>query len=398
MPADLGLPADEVRLVDSPLLRHLAAAARDDALRVRDVLRPPAKLYRSPPDPSELFAAQFAGHAALPRSTGRPLRLLTFNVALLDRGYLGQRVVSPHIGLRRTVLPEAIFGGGWDVVLLQEVWNEAEAELFTRRAEAQGYTVHTGAQRYGHGLLMAVRSSLVAREERGEHVYATQYHLEGAPGPSIRRGFLRWSFDSAEHGRRFTFFNTHASAFPEASARRNMQLRRLGLAAAAASTDVVIVGGDLNAGFYYERDRRPNPLGKATKNWWANSASLPMLLHYGGLEDMHNLAGPAEDVIRMQSVPGSLGRDGTVPFGRASWCDDCPRDTFTVTECNSLYHQQYAGTEYPSRIDHLLLRDPGRIVRVISSEIVFQERHDFGSAGRFELSDHYGLSIDISVV
>jgi hypothetical protein len=120
-------------------------------------------------------------------------------------------------------------------------------------------------------------------------------------------------------------------------------------------------------------------------------------MHYGGLDDMHNLAAPALDVVRGSSLPGGLGRHPDVPLGRAGWCESCPQDTFTATDCNSLYFRQYGGTEFPARIDHLLLRDPGRRVRVRDSEIVFTEPRDFGSAGRFELSDHYGVSVDIDV-
>ena len=380
LPPDLGSPVeDAVRLADSPVLAHLAVAG--GAGRAQDLLS--GVTYRQAPDPSAWLASRFAAHAALPPMVGAPLKILSFNVALLHRTYLGQTVESPHRAVRRGPLVEAIFGGGYDVILLQEVWNDDDAAAF--RAASSGYSVVTGSRRHNHGLLMAIREDLVVREERGEHIYRTQYHLEGAPGPSIRRGFLRWTIDTPHLGR-LTFFDTHTSAFPWASTRRSLQARELGIAARARPSDeVVIVGGDLNAGLYYRDDVRRNPHGKDTPGWWANATSIPLLLHYGGLEDLVHLGGPAQDVAAGNALPDGLVGLEDLP----------PGETFTASDSNSLYAQQYGGTEIPARIDHLLVRQADT-VRVRSSAVVFQERLPIGPTA-MELSDHYGVTATIEL-
>jgi len=349
--------ADLVALQDSDVLRHLAAAGA--AGRAMDLLSPPPGTYRAAPDPSAYRRARRAAHR-VPEG-GRPLRVLSYNVALLYRTYLGRTVESPRRDLRRGPLVDAVFGGGWDLLLLQEVWNDGDAARCRAAAEAAGYVVFTGARRYEHGLFLAARAELVAREERGEHIYATQYHLEGAPGPSIRRGFLRWTIEGAAG--RLTVFDTHTSAFPWAASRRAMQARELGLAAASRQDDeVVIVGGDLNAAWSYPTDAGPD----GWTGWWANAASVPLLLHYGGLDDAWVLAGGPDDAV-------------------------------TATDANGLYEQQYGGTEHPARIDHVLVRGPAGRVGVESARVVFSEPRDLGAPRPIELSDHYGVEVGLRV-
>jgi len=358
LPEDLGrLPADLVALEDTHVLAHLAAAGARG--RAMDVLQPPPGTYTRAPNPSKFREAKRREHAAVtPRE--RELRVLTYNVALLHRTYLGQTVESPHRAGRRGPLIEVVFSGAWDLILLQEVWNDADASEFRAAAEAAGYVVFTGARRYEHGLFLAARAPLVRREERSEHIYATQYHLEGAPGPSIRRGFLRWTIEG--DAGRITVFDTHTSAFPWAASRRAMQARELGLAAASRPEDeLVIVGGDLNAAWSYPSDEGPD----GWTGWWANAASIPLLLHYGGLEDAWVLARGA---------------------------DEEP----TATDANELYRSQYGGTEHPARIDHVMVR-PGR-AQVADAAVLFdQRRGDLGAPAPIELSDHYGLGVCLTV-
>src|SRR5690606_29976957 len=91
---------------------------------------------------------------------------------------------------------------------------------------------------------------------------------------------------------------------------RDVQARALGgRARSHDEDDIVIVGGDLNAGPYYPEDSFGSD-GEATlTGWWHNSMMYPLMLHYGGLVDTHSLIAPARDVVRMQQLllPFELG-------------------------------------------------------------------------------------------
>ena len=70
--------------------------------------------------------------------------------------------------------------------------------------------------------------------------------------------------------------------------------------------------------------------------------------------------------------------------------------TFTATDCNSLYMKQYAGTEPPARLDHLLAHDPGGRIHALSTSVVLTEPEAVDVGGcKVELSDHYGLLVDV---
>ena len=131
--------------------------------------------------------------------------------------------------------------------------------------------------------------------------------------------------------------------------------------------------------------------------WWHNTMMYPLMLHYGGMYDSHSALAPASDVARMNQLllPFSLGAYLDAPL--AGRCADIPVDTFTATDCNSLYFQQYAATEYPARIDYVMIRDVARHVRVTASDLVYTEPLDFGAAGSFELSDHFGLGTTLQI-
>ena len=70
--------------------------------------------------------------------------------------------------------------------------------------------------------------------------------------------------------------------------------------------------------------------------------------------------------------------------------------TFSASDCNSLYFDQYGGTEYPARLDHIFAHDPdGRIIAA-KSELVFVEKQPFGSI-EVEQSDHLGVAVELFV-
>lgn len=400
LPADLGEdPLDGTRLVDAPGLAHLAAALDDaEDLTVEDLFRdPPA--YARAPDPSALLEQMRADHAALPPLTAaEPLRVLSYNTGLLDRWYPFAVLQVPHVDERRERSPVELLGDGWDVLLLQEVWDDRDVRVFEQEAERRDYLVYAGsseATHERHGLLILVREALVdpdGPDERGEQLFELQRGIEDFPGPGIERGLLSWRFRHASTGVVINLLDTHTTAFAELAWVREAQVRQLGLLAREVPDDeIVVVAGDVNAGPYYPHDSFGDVGGEPTVGWWRNAQAYPLLLHYGGLWDAHAAAGHADDVASMDRLPAYGPQYREEPLGDASLCDELV-GAFTGTDCNSLYFEQYAGTEYPSRIDYVLVRDEMDRVRVQDSTIVYTEPL---SGGSFELSDHYGVGVTL---
>lgn len=395
LPADLGeSPLDRVELVDAPALAHLAAGIDDaDGLTVEDLFRARPRYVR-PPDPSPLLAEVQLAHERLPAlSAAEPLRVLSYNTGLLDRWYAFATVQVPQVDARRERSPEILLGDGWDVLLLQEVWDQRDVDAFEREAAERGYLSWAGSSRLheAHGLLMLVREDLVdpdGPDERAEQVFELQRDIEEFPGPGVQRGFLSWRFRHAPTGLVLDLFDTHTTAFPDYDTIRDSQVRELGLVARSAPEDeVVIVAGDINGAPYYPLDAFGVTGGETVEGWWRNAQSYAMLLHYGGLVDTHVAAGQARDVELMDMLPRYGASFAREPYGNRALCEAL-RGGFTATDCNSLYFEQYAATEYPGRIDYVLLRDAQGRVRVQDSAI----QYDDPIAGEaFELSDHYGV-------
>lgn len=405
IPNDLGSrPEDDVLLIDSPILQHLAAALEDgDTLRASDLFFAERLRFTAAPDPSELLVMQASEHGALPPlAEPAPLKVLTYNTGLLSRWYPFTHVGVPKYRERRAETAARLLADGWDVLFLQEVWDLVDVERFAAEAKAQGYAIYAGSEKKHaqHGLVMLVREALIAEAEQefAEEQYEAQREIELFPGPGIKRGLLGWSFTHAPTGRRVHLYATHFTAFPELWQERDVQARVLGgRARSHADEDVVLVGGDLNAGPYYPEDSFGSD-GEATlSGWWHNAMMYPLMLHYGGLYDSHSALSPAQDVARMQQLklPFEFGPYKAEPL--AGRCAEIPVDTFTGTDCNSLYFGQYGATEYPARLDYIFVRDVGQHVRVVSSALEYTEPLDFGAAGRFELSDHYGQSATLQI-
>lgn len=404
VPASLGEePEDRVALRDAPQLEHLATALDVDAGHtVEDMLRAWASPHAAP-DPSAWFDARESAHAGLePLAGGTPLRVLTYNVGLLDRWYPFFVVKSPHVDERREHAADEILAGGWDLILLQEVWEWADVERFEDAAAEHGYRIHAGTRdvHEHHGLVTLVREGLVedGTSDHDEVTFEIQRAVEDFPGPAIERAYLTWSFVLAGTDVELHLLNVHATAFPEFPRIRAFQARELGLAARDAPDDaIVLVGGDLNAGPYYRDDAFGEIDGETVSGWWRNAIAHPLLQYYGDLDDMVVLAGQAQDVTLPGALPPFDGDDyRKEAFGDSSLCE-LLGGTFTATDCNSLYFEQYAGTEFPHRIDHLMVRDPMQRLRVLETALAFEERLDFGGYGWFELSDHYGVSATIEI-
>ncbi|MCB9716554.1 MAG: endonuclease/exonuclease/phosphatase family protein [Myxococcales bacterium] len=394
LPSDLGdQPEDLVRLVDSPALVHLADALDGPGdTTVEDLFRDRPGYARAP-DPSEWLAQIEADHDALPPlADSVPLRVLTFNTGLLDRWYPFTTVRVPHVDERRERAPAVLLDGEWDVLLLQEVWETPDVETFAREAERRGYLLYAGSdeRHEEHGLLVLVREALVdpdGPDERAEHTFELQRGIERFPGPGIERGFLSWTFRHAPTGVVLHLFDAHTTAFPELSPIRDSQVRHLGLAARAVPDDeVALVAGDLNAGPYYPEDEFGSVGGERVHGWWRNAQAHALLMHYGEVFDVLAAIGAARDVELMDQLPPFGPVYLEEPLGDERRCESLG-GVFTATDCNSLYREQYMGTEYPARLDHMMLRDPSGLVRVDDGGVEYDELQREG----WELSDHYGI-------
>ncbi len=381
-------------------MRHLAAALDEPGATLGDLLGGNREFVRAP-DPSPWLADVRARRCAGADDTGVPLSVLTYNVGLLSRR-LGPRLYAvPHTAQRGRRLPEAVVATDADVIMLQEVWEDADVARFAAAARAAGYRFFAGGRRHrAHGLLLLVHRRCIAggRSQRfTEHCYAAQRRGEQLPGLGISRGFLAWSFGLAGTSRRITIVDTHTTAFPPFARVRAAQALELARFCNAQPDDeLVVVAGDLNCAPYYPWDRYGVRAQRPVDGWWRNAVAYPLLVHAAGLEDAVVRAGRTDDCAPLRSLrpvdEGSL----RAPFGDGG-DPDPHRTTFTATDGNSLYHRQYAGTEYPARIDHVLVRDGRDAVAVTDARLRFCETHDFGPAGRFELSDHFGVAVDLQI-
>jgi exonuclease III len=320
---------------------------------------------------------------------------LSFNVALLQAEIFGFITVvkSPYIVERLVKLPDLIFQGKFDVILLQELWS-AKLAPFIAKAKEHGYDLFFGADRgYEDGLAIFVKSTLLkdAKHKRLRwHPFEHQDPIENFPGVGVQRGFLHLEFETPKLGK-LHIYNTHLQSFRKYWKKRNFQARELGLSVEehTAPEDVVIVGGDINASPYFREDTWVNLDGDLTKSWWRNSLAYGLLLHYGGLDDAMVMGLPA-DLADIDVVAAKKFR---------SYQEACAEKhlSFTATDCNSLNHKQYVQHEPPSRQDHIFMRDDFGRAKVTDRGIVFTERMDFGGGLFIEPSDHYGVYVKIAV-
>lgn len=408
-PSDLGaLPADNVRLAESPALSWLVPALPGgEQATAADLLRAPPTPTTAP-DPSALLVATQADNAAR-ANAGVPLRLLSYNVALLDVDLLGfiPYKRTPFLDERRPELPELILGAGYDVLTLQEVWLPQDLSAFLVEAEEKGYRgFHGPREQYKDGVLTLVRADLIAPgTEPQVHAepYEAQDPLEYFPGPHMKRGFVEVAFEHPTLGR-VLIYNTHMLAWPANWPVRMAQARQLGrrVAAQTGADGLAFVGGDMNAASYYPKDTWVRPEDGPEDGWWANTLSYGLLLHYGGLTDLYVRGRPAEEATQDVTLGGKLGElidasaDGRVDL--TAHCADLLYPTHhTATDCNVLYAMQYKDTEYPARMDLVLAADPQGRVYVAGARTAFTERQSFGGGPEMEPSDHLGVEVELKV-
>lgn len=405
--ADKGLgdaAEDNARLADSTVLAHFADALENPDATVLDLFGDKTLPFVHPPDADSLFQTSYERHISLPELTGEPLqlRVLTFNTGLLSRKYLLSKVAVPQIEARRAVMADRLFSAGYDILMLQEVWELDDAQALIDAGEAAGYTVWAGDGKKFHketGVVLAVRADLIAGNAvQNQGQYQAQWKIENFPGPNLKRGWISWEFDLADTGVHVHLFDTHFTPFYSEWNVRNLQARELGqIVAAVPAEDVVLLGGDLNAGWYYPEDTWVDGEGEEGVGWWANAVMAPLLMYYGGLEDAKNAASPNEDVFLGDTIPRGNGEAMLEePYGDPLWCGATPHTTYTAYDCNSLSFESYAGTEFPARLDHLFFRDGSGKLRITDQALAFDAPLTFDE-GEFELSDHYGVEVSLEI-
>jgi endonuclease/exonuclease/phosphatase family metal-dependent hydrolase len=401
-PQDLGrLAADQTVLSESESLAHLAAAG--GAGDVANLLRSGEAVFSSAPDPSTLFADRHQAHQELPvLSESTELRVMTYNIALLSRTYLGTLVEMPELEARLPRMGEVLFTSDYDVLLLQEVWEWKDLLDLQVQGAHHGYVVYggTASLHSEHGLAIAVRVDAIdwtVPQEQDEQQFTAQRKMEFWPGPDIKRGWLRWSFTLSGTGQRVHLYDIHATSFVSFWLQRELQARQVGSEVASRpAEDVVILGGDLNSGPYYHTDVWIDGAGQPVPEWWRNAAAYGLWLHYGEMYDVINAVREPEDVRLGSAIPTNHAEYLSEPYGQSSWCDEVAGTVYTGTDCNSLYFQSYAGTEFPARLDHILIRDPSGVVRVQSAGMAMTELMEF-ETGTFELSDHYAVEAILQI-
>lgn len=392
---------DLVLLQDSPALAHLARAILGAEARTALSLLTEPVDFIAAPDPSELLRRTCAGNP--PAATGAvPLRVLCWNLALLDV-HIGPWTYrrSPWVEERREPVLRRVVEDGADIVLLQELWHARDQARLAELAPGGGYRLVCPPRPHVDGLAVLVREELIAGPVEVElRPYGVQDRLEALELPgkeTFLRSWLRCTFDHPVLGR-LSVFDTHLSAYPPAWRRRLHQCRSLGqVLADRPPGELVLAGGDLNCAWSYGRQSWRLPNGTLDGYWWHNALSLPLLHHYGGLVDLAIRGRSPADATAEVALGRRLPNDPKAAVASVPAVDHAHRQAYTATDGNALYWRQYAGTEQPARLDHVLARDPDGRVHVAASRHRFTERELELDRERVELSDHYAVEVELQV-
>lgn len=397
-------PADKLKVADVPYLQHVEQALRTKGLTVGELFRQRNLNFRRAPNPSGLLKQFQVDNDARILPDGEALSVLTFNVALLRAEPFGIKYAeSPHMDVRGRDMPALVMSRGFDVVVLQEVWHEPDHQRFKDAAPRHGYTLlsHDRSE-YTDGLLILVRDAIrdtSVEAKLVDHVpYTSQDPKEFWPGPRVKRGYVYATFQHRRLGR-IHVFGTHMQAFPDQWLGRMTQSRELGLRAAeeVPDGDIGIVAGDMNSGPYYRDDSWTGPNGRDTGDWYRNAVAYGLLGYYGGMVDALAAAQEAQDVFLGDTVVNNWRHSTSIPGSVEGWCAGNPDVVFTATDCNALYFEQYAGTEYPARLDHVWLRDRSQRVHVVGAGLEFTGTRQWSDGETYEVSDHYGVGVSLLV-
>jgi len=382
-----------------PVLQHLAASMPEDVARTPAALLASRALrYVTAPDPHALLQTELGNENAT--AQGSPLKVLTFDVGLLDQRWMWglRRTRMPEVGARRSELPARLLHDDWDVILLQEVWAWADVVRFSEAAEREGYVWFAGSERHhnDHGLVILVKGSIIdGAQRRTEGVFATQGHKPISQGPRLGAGYLTWSFTHADSGQKLRLATTRLFDGRTTTSwhTRSLQARQLGIDIADTSADtVVILGGDIGSGPYHPEEVLGEIAGRSDEDLWQESTTWAMLRHYGGLRDAATWGHDVGDVQAMHALPE--WNRGWAKHPLHGWCDQLPALTFTSTDCNPLHFVHHRGELAPSRRDqlHVRMADDQAILGEVSLEYVEPE----SIRGRTHTWSHrYGVGMDL---
>ncbi len=399
---------DQIKLSDAIHLAHIHEALNgDDDLTVADLFDPNKVIFQDAPKPSALLKYHHDENAQRTLAS-ETLSFLTYNVALLDAKLFGfiDYSASPHLDERRNELPKIILEKNHDIIVLQEVWLDEDVDRFREKADEAGYFVHTGPRdEYNDGCVTLIRKSIMNAETvstSGGVAYAERDGLEYWPGPGIKRGFIFLSFDHTSLGT-IHVYNTHMMPWWYNWGVRMAEAREVSLHVLdnAKETDLVFLGGDMNAGSYYKDDVWVTGENENNDGWWANTISYTFFTHYGDFIDLLMMGRDEQninlDISEGDAVVNNAETSLEIPGAATDWCESHSGVNFTASDCNDLYFMQYAGSEFPSRMDHIFVRDTQKRVFVTKSEIIFNERIVFGDLEAMQPSDHLGVAAWVTV-
>jgi len=405
--AKAGIPVgsvneDNASLASSPLFAHFQGVM-SGASTTGDLLTK-TLTFSGRPTPTALLQGIQASNPAMPAS-GTRLKLLSLNVGLLDVQLFGlvQYARTPDLEVRAAVMGQTIFAAGYDIIAVQELWRPVDVQRFKTAAASAGYWVVTSPRTgYTDGLAIAVKNTVAAtpgvvRSEPYSEISANEFY----PANGYSRGFLSVCFEHPQIGP-VVVYSTHVAAFPSAWRLRMSHVRELGLHMRRNVPDgeLVFAMGDFNAGPYYSKDVWDLPANGREPDWFANTLSYPMLMHYAGVTDLavrgRSAMDATQDITLGDTVPNNPATSTMTPFGDMAWCAATPR-MFTATDCNSIYFEQYAATEFPARMDLVTARDPSNRVHVASARVAFADPVPYSDGRMGPLSDHYGQEVEVVV-
>ncbi len=392
-------PEDSTPLAGSPLFAHYQGALTG-ATTVGELFTGTLSFTSKPTPTTLLQSIQASNPAAAPNAV--PLSFLSYNVGLLDVQLFGlvQYARTPDLEVRAQIMAQQVLGGGYDVIGLQELWRRVDVDRFREAAARMGYWMVTSSRAgYTDGLAILVKTSVAAaptivRHEPFSEISSNEFY----PAGGYSRGFLSARFEHATIGP-IVVYVTHTAAFPSAYKLRMSHARELGLHARrnVPEGELLFVMGDLNAAPYYKSDVWNLPNNGREPDWFANTLSYPVMLHYSGTTDLairgRSAMDALADITQGDAVPNNPATALTTPFGDAMYCASTPNTTFTGTDCNTMYFAQYAATEFPARLDYVLGRDPTGRINVESSRVAFTDPVMYADGRMGPLSDHYGQEV-----